>query len=399
MICPSCKSSDENHVHFGHARGAFIDCFDGQAIHNVVLSKQRYRCRSCGKTFCDPLPNVDDRHNMTRRLVEHIASEALSRPFTSVAADLGLDEKTVRNVFADHVADLESRYRFEPPSSVGFALVRIASPGLAVLNLTERTIFDILPNTKQPTLARFFKRLSEPPQAICLGAILPHMKKLAHKAFPDARIAVFPFSLNSLSLDAAEQVRRVVHQGLDTSERRWLNRDRKILKKREQNLSLKDRKALVRWETSYPAITAAYEAKEGLLRAFEAPSRDKAEERYHKWKAGLSPEIEPFFREAITTVDEWLLELLTWFDLGIEEPSLEDLADAIQQVHGQRGYSVQATRARILFDPAHHKTRKWGRKAVNFGPSISSLTEKPLSRKQDLALCPERVSITLQQTS
>jgi hypothetical protein len=57
---------------------------------------------------------MDEKRNMTRRLVDYIQQRSLVRTFTEVADDVGVNEKTVRNVFREYVALLEEdRERLE----------------------------------------------------------------------------------------------------------------------------------------------------------------------------------------------------------------------------------------------------------------------------------------------
>lgn len=72
----------------------------------ILLTQNRYRCQDCGKTSLQPLPDVDERSQMTRRLVRYI--EELRKTFTAtvVADDVGVDEKTVRNLFKSYVQRL-----------------------------------------------------------------------------------------------------------------------------------------------------------------------------------------------------------------------------------------------------------------------------------------------------
>jgi len=73
----------------------------------VVLKIQRmhYKCRSCGKTFREPLPDIDDKRLMTARLKEHIQKRAMRETFAVVARETGLDEKTCRHVFDGYAND------------------------------------------------------------------------------------------------------------------------------------------------------------------------------------------------------------------------------------------------------------------------------------------------------
>lgn len=69
----------------------------------ILLTRARYRCQDCGKTFLQPLPDVDKRSQMTRRLVRHIEEQSVIKTFTAVADQVGMDEKTVRNLFKSYI--------------------------------------------------------------------------------------------------------------------------------------------------------------------------------------------------------------------------------------------------------------------------------------------------------
>lgn len=47
--------------------------------------------------------------------------QGLRSTFTGIAEGIGLDEKTVRHIFRDHVDELEKTVRFETPTWVGIA--------------------------------------------------------------------------------------------------------------------------------------------------------------------------------------------------------------------------------------------------------------------------------------
>lgn len=59
---------------------------------------------------------MDDVRFMTNRLVKYIRDASLKRTFTSIAEEIGVDEKTVRNIFRDYVAELEQEISFETPA-------------------------------------------------------------------------------------------------------------------------------------------------------------------------------------------------------------------------------------------------------------------------------------------
>lgn len=52
---------------------------------------------------------------MTRRLIESIEEQSMSKTFMEVSENVGVDEKTFRNVFKDQVAFIDREYQSEMP--------------------------------------------------------------------------------------------------------------------------------------------------------------------------------------------------------------------------------------------------------------------------------------------
>lgn len=108
-VCPRCGVENPRVYRHDSQEQAFVDCpMHGKrvAIHVV---RQRWRCRECNGTFQQLLPEMDEKRNMTRRLVEYIQQRSLVRTFTEVADDVGVNEKTIRNVFREHIGQLEAK--------------------------------------------------------------------------------------------------------------------------------------------------------------------------------------------------------------------------------------------------------------------------------------------------
>jgi transposase len=64
----------------------------------INVRRGRYRCRECGGTFMQPLPDMDDERRMTIRCRQYIEAQCLLKPNTHVAEDVGIDEKIVRQI-------------------------------------------------------------------------------------------------------------------------------------------------------------------------------------------------------------------------------------------------------------------------------------------------------------
>jgi len=70
----------------------------------VRIDRQRYRCRSCGKTFLQPLASVPGRGALSQALEAFILDQSQSMPCTAIARTVGVHEKTIRNLLADSQA-------------------------------------------------------------------------------------------------------------------------------------------------------------------------------------------------------------------------------------------------------------------------------------------------------
>lgn len=57
---------------------------------------------------------------MPRRIVDCIVKRATKVPFLSVASELAVDEKTIRNVFDNYVTAIENKHDWQAPRFHGF---------------------------------------------------------------------------------------------------------------------------------------------------------------------------------------------------------------------------------------------------------------------------------------
>jgi transposase len=137
--CRKCESPDlYNHGYKGHL---YVDTpIHGRRV-GILLSRRRYKCRSCGATFFQSCDDVSERHRTTRRLVTYVENYGLSRTFTSIADEIGLTEGTVRNIVGHYIAKLEQMFSFEPPEILGIDEVHLNRQMRLVLTNIGKTVF------------------------------------------------------------------------------------------------------------------------------------------------------------------------------------------------------------------------------------------------------------------
>ena len=133
--CSSCGS--DRLIGHGRSDQVIRDLSSHGKRVAIYVAPRRWRCQACGKTTTELLPVVNTKREMTERLVTWIGHQSLGRTFTSITEDTGLDEKTIRNLFRDHVNELEAPFRFEAPKWMGIGEIHLIRPRCVIS--TSRT--------------------------------------------------------------------------------------------------------------------------------------------------------------------------------------------------------------------------------------------------------------------
>ncbi len=108
--CPKCRGAGWLLKH-GRKIIDFTDVPSGGKTITIRVDRPRYLCRSCKSTSFQPLPDMDERHRLTTRCIQFVLIGAVRRPFTSVAREIGVDEKTIRNIVAEGLPNFLRRAR------------------------------------------------------------------------------------------------------------------------------------------------------------------------------------------------------------------------------------------------------------------------------------------------
>ncbi len=177
----------------------------------LQVNRRRYKCRECGSTFWERLISIDEKRSMTKRLLESIEEQSMSKTFVEVAENVGVDEKTVRNIFKNYVALKELEYQFETPKWLGIDEIHIIKkPRLVLTNVERRTIYDIKPNRNKDTV---IQRLSEITDNTYIEYVTIDMwkpyKDAVNTVMPHAKVVVDKFHVVRMANQALDSVREV----------------------------------------------------------------------------------------------------------------------------------------------------------------------------------------------
>ncbi len=237
--CPFCGGADLS------KHGILTPEFRDLPMHGkrvgLLIQRQRYRCHHCRRTCVDPTPGLDDQRRVTERLKIFVAQQVLTRPFTAVATEVGLDEKTVRAVFREAVDAWDRTRTLVTPKILGIDEVVLGQPRCVLTNVEEQTLLDILPHrTYEPVLA-YLTHLPQPDQVqwVTMNMWRPY-RDAVHRALPHVSIVVDKFHVLRMANAALDTVRKQVRTSLSPKERRTLMHDRFLLLRRAHELAPMD---------------------------------------------------------------------------------------------------------------------------------------------------------------
>jgi transposase len=167
------------------------------------------------------------------------------------------------------------------------------------------------------------------------------------------------FHVVRMANDCLEAVRKEIRGGLTEKQRRGLMHDRFILLKREAKLERLDRITLESWTKNYPALGAAYRAKEDFFAIYDAMTVTEAQMLFWAWEERLAPEIKTAFYPLTRAVNNWMPEIMAYFDHPVTNAYTESLNNLIRVMNRLgRGYSFEALRAKILFTEGVSKVKR-----------------------------------------
>jgi len=359
VVCPECYRDE--FVGFGRKRQLFMDSPVRRKRVGIHVDRKRFRCKSCGRTIMEPLPDMDERRQATKRLIAFIEKQSLSRTFASLADETGLDEKTIRNIFRDYVNRLEREVRFETPKYLGIDEIHIIKkPRCVISNIEQRTLVDLLSNRDKTTVTKYLSELpgANKVQLVAIDMWRPYRDAVS-ELIPDAQVVIDKFHVVRMANVAMESARKAVRSDLSPKHRRGLMHDRFVLLKRRGELAMPEEIAFSTWTKNFPILGMAYEAKEDFFDLWNYKHRSDAEKAYHDWAAALPKEIIPHFEPIITAVRNWHHEIFNYFDHPITNAYTESLNSLIRIMNRLgRGYSFEALRAKILFTEGVQKVKR-----------------------------------------
>ncbi|MHB1612038.1 MAG: ISL3 family transposase [Sulfobacillus sp.] len=356
-ICPHCDGAAI--VGYGRREQWIRDLpMHGKRV-GLYVQTRRFRCKTCEKTFYEDLPSVDARRFMTKRLVAWIGPAAIRRPFAHVAQEVGVSERTVRDIFHDHVTALEAHRHVETPQWLGLDEIHLIRPRGVVTNVQECTLVDLLRNRSKETIIAYLGQLPhrERVRLVTMDMWRPY-KDAVEASLPDATIVIDKFHVLKMANAAVERVRKQLRESLPPAQRRGLMHDRFVLLKREDDLTEREALLLSTWVKNYPVLGEIHRLKEAFFGLYDCVNASEARSYFTTWERSLTDQHRIAFAELLTAWGNWERQILAYFDHPVTNAYTESLNNLIRATDRLgRGYSFKALRAKMLWAEGVTKTR------------------------------------------
>ena len=205
----------------GTKRQLFRDMPIHGRFTDIQVDQQRYHCKECDTTVYERVPNVDTAHRMTERMVQHIARAAVKRTFSDVGREVGLDEKTVRNVFRAYVDERLKAMDSVTPKVLGIdEKFLLGKPRAVIGNVKEKTLLDILPTRFRADIGGWLERLPDRDgiEVVCQD-MYHEYRAIARKYLPKAVMVVDKFHVIMKANLAVEMFRRKLNSSMPAADR------------------------------------------------------------------------------------------------------------------------------------------------------------------------------------
>lgn len=388
--CPECRSPQL--YRHGVREQEYADAPNYGLRTVIQLRRKRWRCLSCNTLFPDSLPDMDEKRRATSRLIRYIRKKCFSHTFAEIGREVGLDAKTIRAIFDDYVAELESTIQFQTPRVLGIDEIKIIGQYRCILtNIEKNTVFDLLPTRAMKTLRVYFEQFPNPKEVEVFTADLwNNYAMVAREFFPHATFVADRFHVQRMATNALEAVRKQVRKGLERKDRLRLKDDRHILLMNGSRLAPHQQALVEAWSAAYPALGEAYQVKEAFVAIWAHQDRQTAGEALDDWLGSIPPGMIESFRELIRVSQSRREHILNYFEHRITNAyteSINRLAKSINRMG--RGYTLEVVRAKLLYDTNARKKGTqtvpiYGRRQSSGDRTMSYMVMIPSSSQKEI---------------
>ena len=372
--CPTCGTALFRH---GKRVHVFADTPLEMRPVRIEITRQRFRCGTCGKIVTLELPFLDDKRRATRRLVDSVRERCLSKTFHSLSEDTGLAVNTIKNIAQDLIADMDREVRFETPSIMGIDELNLAGGMRCIItNLATMSVFDMLAERTQAVLKPFFEAMTdrEKVEWVCTDMWRPFKRSFA-PYLPNAKLVIDKFHVVRMASDALESERKKYQKDLDKDARLQIKKSvRWLTLKRTSSLTPEEAVALAIVKKNVPDLGVAHDLKESFYEIYDQDTRADAMLAFKDWEKSVPAKM-PMFKSLAKTVHNHYEDIFAYWDAPTRiTNAYTEGANGITKVANRtgRGYSYEVIRAKVLYHKLAREIGSVRRLIIQEEPSPSA---------------------------
>ena len=364
--CPHCGASV---IKYGWRKANYRDLpINGRPVV-LAWRRRRFQCSNlhaaigraqCGRIFSSSNEAMDDKRAMTARLVEYIGNQSLARPFFVIAKEVGVDDQTIRQAFADWSArNTVSTGKVQVPRNLAIVSIDILKKPRPVLaDVDQETVLDILPNQDEHKLLISLGEMKNPEGVeIVVVDLYDEYIEAAHEAFPKVTVAINLDHLRCVFDEAFASNLAAIRRSLPDRQKRAVLNDKSIMKTPMRSLGSEQRAVLEYWFKRLPHLKSLFQMREKFLDFLEADDRADAGLALDLWQ-GLEGEFQGTELERLwPMIAQRRHEVLNSFDVRTSK-SFGHIVSALQDVLGSdsNGQAFDVRRAKVLSSRAKAPT-------------------------------------------
>ena len=95
------------------------------------------------------------------RLARWVGRQALEYTYADIAKQIGVNEKTVRNIFDEYVVGLEKQFKRDTPVWLGIDEIKLKRFRAIFTNLQAKSLIDMLPDRYGTSIVAFLESLPD----------------------------------------------------------------------------------------------------------------------------------------------------------------------------------------------------------------------------------------------
>ena len=362
--CPRCHELTSR-VH-DYRRQSLKTSFAMQTHAQIIYRKRRYRCPKCQAVFSENHPFIARYYRMPYSdAAEVIHDHAQLVSTSAIARKHNISATTANRLFRmvspsfSTLDEAISIDEFKGNAGEKFQVV--------INSLTKRQCLNILPSRSADKLyeAILAYPLEERQKVKYVSIDLSaSFRKMVQECFPNAQITADHFHAVRMANDALDTVRKEVQKKLGKEKRIFFKHARKLLLKREKNLTEKERHSCSILLNHSERLSAAYAMKEAYFRIFESKDGTEFAEQLRKFRqATEKQDIKPF-QTLLQTTGRWKKELICGISTGLNNGFTEGCNTTIKTLkrvcYGFRNFENFKRRILFILNDDERRLRRSG---------------------------------------